>query len=184
MPQNSQISQFKPNKVKSLTLMDGFHGNQRPQPILCFYAKLTTRGNKLITTYLWHDFHNYNCKEPEGIVLYHSADCIGYGYAELEHGCIIFHRAEALGNKFEHGIKMVMVNSVSWTTWVPNALYHVSMLSASWFLRRWYLKVFTIYGHECHHGHVTRIIWTNFQTNIPCSRSIWNLASNRLMFCF
>ena len=52
MPQNCQISQLKPNKVKTLTLMDGFHVNQRPQPILCFYAKLTTRGNKLITTHL------------------------------------------------------------------------------------------------------------------------------------
>ena len=52
MPQNSQISQFKPNKVKTLTVVDGFHGNQRLQLILCFYAKLTTRGNKLITTHL------------------------------------------------------------------------------------------------------------------------------------
>ena len=35
-----------------LTFMDGLHGNQRQQPILSFYAKLSFRGNKLITTYL------------------------------------------------------------------------------------------------------------------------------------
>ena len=57
-------------------------------------------------------FHNYTYKEPQDIGLYHSTDFIGYGYAELEHGCIIFHHAEALGNKFEHGIKMVKVNPV------------------------------------------------------------------------
>ena len=56
-------------------------------------------------------FHDYNYKESE--VLYHSTDCIGYGYAEVEHGCINFDHAEALGNKFEHGIKMVKVNPVS-----------------------------------------------------------------------
>ena len=58
-------------------------------------------------------FHNYNYKEPEDFVLNRSTDCIGYGYAELEHGCISFHHAEGLGNKFERDIKMVKVNPVS-----------------------------------------------------------------------
>ena len=30
-----------------------------------------------------------------------------------------------------------------------------------------FLKVFTIYGHDGHLGHVTRTIWTNFRSPIP-----------------
>ena len=67
------------------------------------------------------------------------------------------------------------------STWVPNAVYQVSMSSASWFRRRRFLKVFIIYGPGSHLGHVTWNIWTNFHANIPW-RSIWNLASNSLVF--
>ena len=100
----------------TLTLMvpmDGFHWNQRPHPILCFYAMLTTGDNKLYHPSLTYCFIIITIKNQKTLVLYHSTDFIGYGYAELEHGCIIFHHAEALENKFEHGIKMVKVNPVS-----------------------------------------------------------------------
>ena len=37
---------------------------------------------------------------------------------------------------------------------IPNAVYHVSRPSAFWFQRSRFLKVFTIYGHGGHLGHV------------------------------
>ena len=43
-------------------------------------------------------FHNYTVKNQRTFVLYRSTDCIGYGYTELEYGCLSFHHAEALGN--------------------------------------------------------------------------------------
>ena len=43
----------------------------------------------------------------------------------------------------------------------PDAAYKVSRSSAFWFRRRFF-KVFTIYGHGGHLGHVTRTVWTNF----------------------
>ena len=53
------------------------------------------------------------------------------------------------------------------STWVIDALYQVSMSSASWFRRRTLFKIFTIYGLGSHLGHVTLNIWTNFHPNIP-----------------
>ena len=53
------------------------------------------------------------------------------------------------------------------STWVLEALYQVSMSSASWFRRRTFLKVLTIYGLGSHLGQVTLNIWTNFHPNIP-----------------
>ena len=41
------------------------------------------------------------------------------------------------------------------------------MSSASWFRRRTFLKVFTIYGLESQLGLVTLSIWTNLHPNIP-----------------
>ena len=40
------------------------------------------------------------------------------------------------------------------STQLPNASYQVPRPSDNWFWRR-YLKVFTIYGHGGHFGHVT-----------------------------
>ena len=42
-----------------------------------------------------------------------------------------------------------------------------SRLSAFWFQRRRFFKVFTIYGHGSHIGHVTWRIWANFRSPIP-----------------
>ena len=53
------------------------------------------------------------------------------------------------------------------STWVLDALYQVSMSSASLLRRKTFLKVFTIYGLGSHLGHVTLNIWTNFHPNIP-----------------
>ena len=41
---------------------------------------------------------------------------------------------------------------------VPDAIYQVSITSANRFQRRIVLKVFNIYGHGGHLGHMTRII--------------------------
>ena len=57
-------------------------------------------------------------------------------------------------------------------TLVPDAAYQVSKSSA---FRRRFFKIFTIYGHGGHLGHVTRSILTNFKS--PHGDSIWNLAS-------
>ena len=44
------------------------------------------------------------------------------------------------------------------STRAPDAAYQVSRSSAFWFRRRGFLKVFTIYGHGGHLGHVTRTV--------------------------
>ena len=67
---------------------------------------------------------------------------------------------------------MVRVNPVSsfekfGSTWVPDAVYQVSRSLPSWFWRRRFFKVFTIYGPGSHLGHVTWNIWTKFHLNIP-----------------
>ena len=41
------------------------------------------------------------------------------------------------------------------STQIPDAAYQVSMSLAFWFQRRRFFKVFTIYGHGGHTGHVT-----------------------------
>ena len=57
------------------------------------------------------------------------------------------------------------------------AAYQLSL--ALWFQRRRFFKIFTIYGHGGHIGHVTQTIWTNFHSPIPLSHggATWNLAS-------
>ena len=62
------------------------------------------------------------------------------------------------------------------STRAPDAAYHVSRSSAIWIRRRRFFKVFTIYGHGGHLGHVTRQFE---QTFVPRSHgdSLWNLAS-------
>ena len=52
------------------------------------------------------------------------------------------------------------------STRAPTAAYQVSRPSASYFRRRRFFKVFTIYGHGCNLGHVTWTIWTNFRSPI------------------
>ena len=44
------------------------------------------------------------------------------------------------------------------SAWVPNAIYHVSIISIIRFRRRRFLKLFTIYGHGSHLGHVTSAV--------------------------
>ena len=54
------------------------------------------------------------------------------------------------------------------STWVLNAAYKVSRSSAFLFFReKIFLKVFIIYGHGGHFGHVTWTIWTNFRFPYP-----------------
>ena len=52
---------------------------------------------------------------------------------------------------------------------IPDATFQVPRSLAFRFWRRRFLKVFTIYGHGGHLGHVTRTIWTNFRSPIPTS---------------
>ena len=47
--------------------------------------------------------------------------------------------------------------------WSPDATYQVSRKSIRRFRRRRFLKVFTIYGHGGHLGHVTWTIYKNFR---------------------
>ena len=45
-----------------------------------------------------------------------------------------------------------------------NATYKVSRSSVYWFWRKRFFKVFTIYGHGGHVGHVTKLICINFHS--------------------
>ena len=62
------------------------------------------------------------------------------------------------------------------STCIDNATYQVSRSSVNWFWRRRFFKVFTIYGHGGHLGHVTRSVWTTFRSPDP-----WRLHMN---FCY
>ena len=53
------------------------------------------------------------------------------------------------------------------STHIHNATYQVSRSSVNWFWRRRFFKVFTIYGHGGHLGHVTRTVWTTFRSPDP-----------------
>ena len=55
------------------------------------------------------------------------------------------------------------------STCIDNVTYHVSRSSVYWFWRRRFFKVFTIYGHGGHVGHVTQLICINFHSNSPLS---------------
>ena len=92
--------------------------------------------------------------------------------------CISFHpniRKHRWPYKWPRSIHCHHLNKFG-CTWVPDAVYQVLRSTASWFWRRIFFKVFTIYGPGSHLGHVARNIWTNFYPN-----SIWNLASNGLV---
>ena len=54
------------------------------------------------------------------------------------------------------------------STRIDNASYQVSRSSIYWFWRR-FLKVFTIYGHGGHVGHVTLLICISFHSHSPLS---------------
>ena len=54
------------------------------------------------------------------------------------------------------------------STCIDNATYRVSRSSVYWFWRRFF-KVFTIYGHGDHVGHVTQLICINFHSHSPSS---------------
>ena len=60
------------------------------------------------------------------------------------------------------------------STRAPNVAYQVSRSSAFWFWRRRFFKVFTIYGHGGHLGHVTWTVW--FSSPLSYGGSIWNLT--------
>ena len=53
------------------------------------------------------------------------------------------------------------------STQVPNATYKVSRPSVNWFWRRRFIKVFTIYGHGGHVGHVSRSVRKFFHSLNP-----------------
>ena len=55
----------------------------------------------------------------------------------------------------------------NWSAGVPDATYQVSRKLVHWFRSRRFLKVFTIYGHGGHLGHVTWTIYTNFGSPFP-----------------
>ena len=63
-------------------------------------------------------------------------------------------------------LSVIILNKFG-STCVPDAVYQVSMSSASWFWRRRFLKVFTIYGPGSHLGNVTLNIWKKNHPNIP-----------------
>ena len=54
------------------------------------------------------------------------------------------------------------------STCIANASYKVLRSSVYWFWRRFF-KVFTIYGHDSHVGHVTQLICINFHSYSPSS---------------
>ena len=64
---------------------------------------------------------------------------------------------------------MLNLYKISSTT-VPDANYQVSRQLAQWFWRRRFFKVFAIYGHGGHLGHVT---WTKYINFV--SRFAWRL---------
>ena len=51
------------------------------------------------------------------------------------------------------------------STCIDNAANQVSRSSVYWFWRRRFFKVFTIYGHGGHVGHVTQLICINFHSH-------------------
>ena len=53
------------------------------------------------------------------------------------------------------------------STRVPDAAYQLSRSSAVQFWRRRVFKVFVIYGHDGHLGHVTKTVWRNFRSPQP-----------------
>ena len=55
------------------------------------------------------------------------------------------------------------------STLAPNAAYQVSRSSSFWFRRRRFFKVFTIYGHGGHLGHVASTVFfsTDFRFHVP-----------------
>ena len=55
------------------------------------------------------------------------------------------------------------------STWVTDATYIVPRPLVHWFWRRRFLKVFTIYRHGGHLGHVTKLTCTNFHSHSPIS---------------
>ena len=52
---------------------------------------------------------------------------------------------------------------------IDNATHKVSRSLVYWFWRRRFFKVFTIYGHCSHVGHVTQLICINFNSYSPSS---------------
>ena len=69
--------------------------------------------------------------------------------------------------------RVIIIYENIWSTRVPDAVYQVSRTSASWFRRRRFLKLFTIYGQwSCDLEHLNKF-------SFPTSHggSIWNLAS-------
>ena len=67
------------------------------------------------------------------------------------------------GSRSTHGHNLNNLGS----TRIENATYQVSRSSVKWFWRRRFFKVFTIYGHGGHLGHVTRTVWTIFRSPDP-----------------
>ena len=126
------------------------------------------------------------------MVLYRSPECIGYAEQASKYMticCINFHPCRSIRKQIwpchKNGLGQLSV--IIWTNLVVPKypmlytkfqVYQVSRSSVSWFQRRRFLKIFTIYGPG---SHVTRNIWTNFHPDIPW-RLHMNLSSNRLVF--
>ena len=60
--------------------------------------------------------------------------------------------------------------SMNGSAQVPDAAYQHSRALTIWFHRRRFFKVFTVYEHGGHIGHVTWTIWINFPSPIPWRR--------------
>ena len=61
-------------------------------------------------------------------------------------------------HKMDHGSTQGHNLNNLGSTRIDNATYQVSRSSVNWFWRRRFFKVFTIYGHGGHLGHVTRTV--------------------------
>ena len=104
--------------------------------------------------YLWN-FDENLVKNRGPLVLYCSPEC--WGYVELEQTwkyistqcCISFHPCRSIWkqiwpcHKNSQGQPKVIIWNIG-STRVPDAVYHVSKSSASWFRRKRFLKFFTI----------------------------------------
>ena len=68
------------------------------------------------------------------------------------------------------------------STCVHNATYQISRSSVNLFWRRRFFKVFTIYKHGGHVGHVTQLICNNYHSHSPIS--FYMISGSKSPNCF
>ena len=84
--------------------------------------------------------------------------------------CIYFHSYSPSSFHMNFGSKSKgdNLNNLG-STHIHNATYQFSRSLVNWFWRRRFFKVFTIYGHGRHVGHVTQLICIYFHSYSPSS---------------